>query len=63
MGKAEVLIVADEDIVAMDLAFKLLMDIGLSREMDGIDSAAQIRDQFDILVVYITAYVDEPTLA
>ena len=40
----------------------VLMDIGLSGEMDGIDAAAQIRDHCDIPVVYVTAYVDEATL-
>ena len=40
----------------------VLMDIGLSGEMDGIDAAAQIRDQFDIPVVYLTAWVDKDTL-
>ena len=40
----------------------VLMDIGLSGEMDGIEAAAQIRGQFDIPVVYITAYIDDATL-
>ena len=40
----------------------VLMDIGLSGEMDGIDAAAHIRSQFDVPVVYVTAYVDEATL-
>ena len=40
----------------------VLMDIGLSGEMDGIDAAAQIRGQFNIPVVYLTAYIDEATL-
>ena len=40
----------------------VLMDIGLSGEMDGIDAAAQIRGQFYIPVVYLTAYLDEATL-
>ncbi len=40
----------------------VLMDIGLSGQMDGIDAAAQIRGQFDIPVVYLTAYIDESTL-
>ena len=92
MGKVQVLIVEDEDIVSMDLRYQLealcysvaaeigsgekaveaasqlrpdvlLMDIRLSGEMDGIAAAAQIRDQFDIPVVSLTAYVDEATLA
>ena len=40
----------------------VLMDIRLSGEMDGIDTAAQIRDQFDVPVVYLTAHADEATL-
>jgi len=40
----------------------VLMDIGLSGEMDGIDAAVQIHGQLDVPVVYLTAYVDEATL-
>ena len=52
---------------AVDAASRLrpdvvLMDIGLSGKMDGIDAAAQIRDHFDVPVVYLTAYTDEATL-
>ena len=52
---------------AVDAASRLrpdlvLMDIRLSGEMDGIAAAAQIRVQFDIPVVYLTAYIDEATL-
>ncbi|WP_322744442.1 MULTISPECIES: ATP-binding protein [unclassified Coleofasciculus] len=42
----------------------VLMDIVLKRrEMDGIAAAAQIRTQFKILVVYLTAHSEEATLA
>ena len=52
---------------AIDAAFQLrpdvvLMDIGLSGEMDGIDATARIRGQLDIPVVYLIAYIDEATL-
>jgi len=40
----------------------VLMDIRLSGEMDGIDAAARIRDQFAVPVVYLTAYADEARL-
>ena len=40
----------------------VLMDIGLSGGMDGIDAAAQIRGQSEVPVVYLTAYSDEATL-
>ena len=39
----------------------VLMDIGLSGEMDGIDAAAQIKEQFDIPVVYLSAQAKNAT--
>ena len=52
---------------AVDAASRLrpdvvLMDIGLSGEMDGIDAAAQIRSNSEVPVVYLTARVDAATL-
>ncbi|GAB6056634.1 methanogen output domain 1-containing protein [Methanobacterium alkalithermotolerans] len=40
----------------------ILMDIVLKGKMDGIEAADFIRDEFDIPVVYLTAYSDEKTL-
>ncbi len=40
----------------------VLMDIKLKGEMDGVQAAATIRRQYDIPVVYLTAYSDETTL-
>ena len=40
----------------------VLMDIKLTGEMDGIDAAERIQDQFNVPIVYLTAYADEPTL-
>lgn len=40
----------------------VLMDIVLKGEMDGVQAAEQIRDQFNIPVVYLTAYADEKTI-
>jgi len=40
----------------------LLMDIGLKGDMDGVEAAEQIRNRFDIPVIYLTAYTDEKTL-
>ncbi len=40
----------------------VLMDIMLKGEMDGIDAAQQIRDLYDIPIVYLTAYFDDETL-
>lgn len=40
----------------------VLMDIKLKGSMDGIQAAEQIRKQFQIPVVYLTAYTDEETL-
>jgi CheY-like chemotaxis protein len=39
-----------------------LIDIRLKGEMDGIETAAQIRTQYDVPVVYLAAYADEDTL-
>ena len=40
----------------------VLMDIRLRGEVDGIEAAAQINDQLDIPVIYLTAYSDDETL-
>ncbi len=40
----------------------VLMDIQLKGEIDGIEAAEQIRTDFDIPVIYLTAYADENTL-
>jgi PAS domain S-box-containing protein len=40
----------------------ILMDIRLKGAMDGIETAEVIRNEFDIPVVYLTAYADEATL-
>ncbi len=40
----------------------ILMDIRLKGEMDGIEAAESIRAEFDVPVIYMTAYADEYTL-
>jgi CheY-like chemotaxis protein len=40
----------------------IFMDIGLEGQLDGIETAAQIRSQYNILVIFLTAFVDEKTL-
>ncbi|MBD2461441.1 response regulator [Oscillatoria sp. FACHB-1407] len=40
----------------------VLMDIQIKGEMDGIETAEQIRTELDIPVIYLTAYADEDTL-
>ena len=40
----------------------VLMDIVIHGGMDGIETAGQIRNNFDIPVVYLTAFADEKTL-
>ncbi len=40
----------------------VLMDIRLKGQMDGVEAAGQIRDRFNIPVVYVTAYADDDTL-
>ncbi len=41
----------------------VMMDIMLKGELSGIEAADQIRQRFDIPVIYLTAYADESTLA
>ncbi|KAA3663591.1 MAG: response regulator [Chloroflexi bacterium] len=89
--KAQILIVEDEGIVALDLQNRLrrlgyavpefvatgeeavalaaeilpdliLMDIKLKGEMDGIEAANYIKENFDIPIIYLTAFADEVTL-
>src|SRR6186997_1776431 len=40
----------------------VLMDVRLRGEMDGIHAAQIIRDQFNLPVVFLTAYADEETI-
>jgi len=40
----------------------VLMDIMLKGDIDGIETAQQLRDQFGVPVVYLTAYGDPTTL-
>ena len=40
----------------------ILMDIKLKGEIDGVTAAEQIRTQFDIPIIYLTAFADEQTL-
>ncbi|HEY6724452.1 MAG TPA: response regulator, partial [Polyangiaceae bacterium] len=41
----------------------VLMDIRIKGKLDGIETAAQLKAQLDVPVVYLTAYADEETLA
>jgi CheY-like chemotaxis protein len=38
------------------------MDIHLRGDLDGVETAMQIRQAFDIAVIYLTAYADPATL-
>jgi len=38
------------------------MDIVLQGEMDGIEAAEKIHSEYDIPIIYLTAYADEKTL-
>jgi len=40
----------------------VLMDIILAGDMDGVEAAEQIRERFNIPVVYLTAHADDDTL-
>lgn len=57
--------VTGEDAIAKAAEHKpdlVLMDIMLKGEMDGIEAAQQIRNRFDIPVIFVTAYADRATL-
>ncbi len=91
MENAQILIVEDDTITAMDIENQLknlgygitakvahgkdaikevkentpdlvLMDIVLKGEIDGIEAADEIRSQFDIPIVFLTAYADRKRL-
>jgi two-component system sensor histidine kinase/response regulator len=91
MTKAQILVVEDEGIVALNVQSSLeslgydvpvvvssgeeaieeaertrpdlvLMDIMLEGDIDGVEAAGQIRERFNIPVVYLTAYADDETL-
>ncbi|TKS59101.1 MAG: putative sensory response regulator [Nitrospira sp.] len=40
----------------------ILMDIVLKGQMDGVETVQQINRQFDVPVIYLTAYADDATL-
>lgn len=40
----------------------VLMDIVIAGEMDGIETTEKIRSEFDLPVIYLTAYSDNETL-
>jgi two-component system, response regulator PdtaR len=40
----------------------VLMDIMLKGDMDGVEAAKEIRERFDVPVVYLTAYSDNKVL-
>ena len=48
--------------VSNDAPDIVLMDIVLKGEMDGIEAASQIRTNFNIPVIYVTAYADDEFL-
>ena len=91
MSNARILIVEDEQIIALDIQTTLgscgymvvghtdngvdailkaaelrpdlvMMDIGLKGEIDGIEAANQIRAQFDLPVIFLTAFANQSTL-
>ena len=91
MENAQILVVEDENIVALEIQSRLeglgyvvlaiassgeeaiqkaeetnpdlvLMDIKLKGDMDGIETAEEIRTRFNLPVVYLTAYAEENTL-
>ncbi len=57
--------VTGQEGVDMALALRpdlVLMDVNLGRGIDGVNAAGLIREQFDVPIVFLTAYSDEVTL-
>ncbi|MBK7104877.1 MAG: PAS domain S-box protein [Ignavibacteriae bacterium] len=54
----------EEALLSVEKSFPdlILMDINLRGEIDGIDAANQIREKFNIPIIYMTAYADDETL-
>lgn len=50
------------DKVSESLPDLVLMDIKLDGDMDGIETAAKLKDGYEVPVVYLTAYADKMTL-
>ncbi|NBD15560.1 MAG: response regulator [Cyanobacteria bacterium] len=50
------------EIIQNNLPDLVLMDIVIAGEMDGIETGKKIREQFDIPIIYLTAYSDDETL-
>jgi diguanylate cyclase (GGDEF)-like protein len=49
------------DLAAVDCPDLVLMDIRIKGSVDGITTAAMLHEQFDVPVIYLTAYADEAT--
>jgi CheY-like chemotaxis protein len=59
------LVSSGEEAIAQALELRpdlILMDIRLPGDMDGIEAAERIRAQLQTVIVYMTAYADEPTV-
>jgi two-component system, response regulator PdtaR len=41
----------------------ILMDIGLAGKLDGIETARRVKKQYDIPVIFLTAYSDDKRIA
>ncbi len=63
----EVLALVSTGEAALDLVTKgppdlVLMDVRLEGQIDGVDAGQQIKEQFQVPVIYLTAYADEMTV-
>jgi CheY-like chemotaxis protein/tRNA A-37 threonylcarbamoyl transferase component Bud32 len=50
------------DLLGREQVHLVLMDIVLAGDMDGIDTAGEIRKRWSVPIIYLTAYTDEATL-
>ena len=51
------------DMVTLSQPDMILLDIRLKGKMDGIEAARRIKDQFDLPIIFLTAYTDQATQA
>jgi CheY-like chemotaxis protein len=50
------------DLLGRERVHLVLMDIVLAGDMDGIETAGEIRKHWSVPLIYLTAYTDEATL-
>ena len=60
--KIKIKIIIDQKVVLEVYQHKVMMDIMLEGQMDGVEVAGRIRKKNEIPVIFLTAYSDNETL-